>query len=167
MDRLPKLNYDMIEYIMNIKEKEEKLDKIEITQKNNYKFVIKELEISFNKTYRYNAFKGNPLTIIDPISIVEYVKLQHDEIISYHHLVELKEDIELIKQDLVQELDDLFLEAQEEDMDILPSNYYYEKNNIEYFERDLDFFKRFTKEIKSTLPRYDNNIFAKNNITPF
>jgi len=162
MDRLPKLNYDMIEYIMNIKEKEEKLDKIEITQKNNYKFVIKELEISFKKTYKYNA-NNRPY----PISIVEYVKLQNDEILSFHHLVELKEDVELIKNDLVQELDDLFLEAEEDYIDILPSNYYYEKNNNEYFERDLDFFKRFTKEIKSTLPKYDINIFAKNNITPF
>jgi len=161
MDRLPKLNYDMIEYIMNIKEKEEKLHKIEITQKNNYKFVIKELEISFKKTYRYNTRTRTP------ISIVEYVKLQDDEILSFHHLVELKEDVELIKQDLVQELDDLFLEAEEEDMDILPSNYYYEKNNIEYFERDLEFFKRFSKEIKSTIARYDIIIFAKNNITPF
>jgi len=164
MDRLPKLNYDMIEYIMNIKEKEEKLDKIEITQKNNYKFVIKELEISFKKTYKYNAHTHNP------ISIVEYVKLQHDEILSFHHLVELKEDVELIKNHFVQELDDLFLEAQEDYIDILPSNYYYEKKftqDYEFFERDLDFFKRFTKEIKSTLPKYDINIFAKNNITPF
>ncbi len=49
MDKIPELKYDIIEYIMNIKDKEEKLDKIEITQKNNYKFLIKEYKISFKR----------------------------------------------------------------------------------------------------------------------
>jgi len=151
MDKIPELKYDIIEYIMNIKDKEEKLDKIETTQKNNYNFVIKELQISFKRVYRYNRRHDE-----DPLSIIDYVNLQDEKVMmDIHHLTELKEDTETIKNILINELESLFMDSQEED--ILPSNCVCQID-IDDFERELDYFKRFDNSKKID---YEEMIFLK------
>jgi len=99
-NNIPQLPFDILEYINDIKEQEEKLDKIEKQQRKNYKFVINELETNFYNVFdrNFDIVNDEQTIYLDCISIIDYLnirkeKFDYEEIEYYHYLQQLEGEI--------------------------------------------------------------------------
>jgi len=159
------LNYDMIEYIMNIKDKEEKLDKIEKQQKKNYKFVINELKTTYYQIFDLNRdivacedFDERPL-----VSIIDYLNLRKKEIddLSYnHHLQNLEDEVrqgyEYVMKELKKEPYGISGSLASFDKDCLMQ--YFQKEPVFSHKR---FMRKYNKRLKEDFKEFDYYIFIK------
>jgi hypothetical protein len=165
-NNIPQLPFDILGYINDIKEQEEKLDKIEKQQRKNYKFVINELKTNF-----YNVFsRNNDIVECDDseyrsfVSIIDYLnlrkeKFEYEAIEEFHYLQQLEGEI---KEDFYSQV-----------IKQINKEPYYIHNKeclITYFEKKpkLSEFKIVRECSKRRIKEYEENFeyyfFMKDNI---
>jgi hypothetical protein len=165
-NNIPQLPFDILGYINDIKEQEEKLDKIEKQQRKNYKFVINELETNFNNVFERNfdIVECDDSEYRSFVSIIDYLnlrkeKFEYESFEEFHYLQQLESEVKEFYNQVIKQIN---------------KEKYYKSYNKEclmgYFEKtpycpEGELFDKYGKRcIKEYEENFEYYFFMKDNL---